>query len=255
MPEGNQGINEIKINPDVVDKLGIKQSKRHPQIQQQVHQTAETIINKNKSLGIKDAWTLARDKVASQLKLSRLRKEIPALKDKAMEDPLTGLPNRRWFNEELTRQIAIADRTGKALYLFAFDIDHFKWINDQYGHLVGDKILKLMTKLGARREERPSRVGGEEFSQLVNEGVTSEDLPTIFERYQKLLGEESKKILSGLTPDVKEDQEPMYEATISAGVAKYSGEPQEELIRRADAALYASKDNGRNRLTIAPSTP
>lgn len=176
--------------------------------------------------------------------MSKERSEA-ALKYLALRDALTGIPNRRAILEELEREIERARRTETSLAIVIIDLDHFKAVNDQYGHLAGDEVLRhcveqLKTRL--RQTDRLGRYGGEEFL-LMMPGATREGaIATV---------EELRQAISGNHTQFGEHSIPQ---TLSAGV--WVGNPGTEdngnsLIAQADAALYECKAAGRNTVRLA----
>ncbi|MHA7966959.1 sensor domain-containing diguanylate cyclase [Paenibacillus sp. CAU 1782] len=155
----------------------------------------------------------------------------------ASTDPLTGLSNRRFFQEKLTTELQAHRETEQPLSLLIIDIDHFKHINDTYGHPVGDLVLSELAKLlqGMSREsDLFARFGGEEFVALVP-GAAQDDATAFAESICVAAASTS---MGG------------YQITISIGVA--TAIPQEtelSIVQKADTALYASKSSGRNRVT------
>jgi len=151
----------------------------------------------------------------------------------ARSDALTGLANRRVWRERLALELARALRTGSPLSLAIFDLDHFKAYNDKFGHQAGDVILQQTASAwqGQIREtDLLARLGGEEFALL---------LPDTTLDGGQLIGE---RLLTAVPEGI----------TASAGLALWRGEDGTLLYRRADEALYAAKEAGRNRLAIAP---
>ncbi len=171
------------------------------------------------------------------------QKEIEQrLRELATLDPLTGVYNRRHFFEVADATLTIADRHHKAACVAMLDIDHFKEINDQHGHLVGDEVLRWVTRV-AREAIRSSdvlaRYGGEEFVLLLPELEISA-AQRIVERIRGVVADQTLETEDG-----------PVSVTLSAGVtARAPEETIESLIRRADHALYEAKHAGRNR-TIA----
>ncbi len=167
------------------------------------------------------------------------------LYDSAVTDGLTGLHNQKYFRLSLTQEIERTKRYKCPFSLFLLDIDHFKSFNDTYGHQTGDTVLRELAKLlksSVRASDLCARYGGEEFAIILLE-TDPADTFWIGERLRKKIENSSftEKNLS---------------LTVSGGVASYSGEQKinkEELIRRADSALYTSKNNGRNCVTIYPA--
>ncbi len=171
------------------------------------------------------------------------REEAEAkLQTLAMTDPLTGLLNRRGFGEHAKAVLSEARRRQEPVAVLALDIDHFKRINDTHGHEAGDRALKLFSRV-LRTNQRPvdvvSRRGGEEFCVLF--ARSSREAGLAFDaRLRERLGEVSPVELG-------------FELDFSAGLAVHTAadEGLEELLARADAALYQAKRNGRGRLELA----
>jgi len=161
-------------------------------------------------------------------------------------DELTGLYNRNNFKILLETEIARAKRYGNAFTLVMFDIDFFKEINDQYGHLAGDLVLRHLgtfTKQQVRNVDFPCRYGGEEFALI----LPNTELPGA-----TVLAERLREKISFLAIDVSEKVS--LSLTCSFGVAEFiaTDDDYDSLVRRTDAVLYDSKNNGRNRVTTAP---
>ena len=157
-------------------------------------------------------------------------------------DGLTQVYNKRYFLETLEREIGRAQRYQRDLSLIMFDIDHFKKINDTYGHLAGDHVLKhlaMVIKSRIRREDILSRYGGEEFSIILPE-IDKENAIQFAEKIRKLV---EKAMFSF------EDTE--IPVTISIGVTNYDGQQVDvnEFIKLADEKLYDAKQSGRNRVS------
>ncbi|HEY4015075.1 MAG TPA: GGDEF domain-containing protein [Polyangiaceae bacterium] len=156
-------------------------------------------------------------------------------------DALTQIFNRRYFNEALEREYNRSKRYGRALSLIAFDIDHFKRVNDTHGHLTGDNLLRqiaMAVKPRLRREDVFARTGGEEFGVLLPEVPLDGALIT---------AEKVRRIVE--TSPLQHEQK-VISCTVSLGVAML-GEHEtsgEELYRRADGLLYEAKQGGRNRV-------
>ena len=158
---------------------------------------------------------------------------LARLDNMARIDALTGLPNRRTWDEELARHVAQARRDPAPLSLAMIDIDHFKRFNDENGHQAGDRLLKEAAaawRAQLRGGDVVARYGGEEFAMLLP-GCSLEAAAVVVER------------LRAATPG---------DETCSAGVAVWDGEEGgESLVRRADRALYGAKQAGRNRALLA----
>lgn len=160
-------------------------------------------------------------------------------------DGLTGLANHRHFQQMLSVALAQAYLEGEPLALILLDIDHFKTVNDTYGHLFGDLVLRELAYLLRRElpdDAMAARYGGEEFVVLVR-GELGRQAESLAERIRSTVAEHQVFDFSSGT---------RLSVTISCGVAHYElGQGKSRLIARADEALYASKHNGRNRVTVA----
>ncbi len=174
-----------------------------------------------------------------QERTKELTNALAKLESAVATDPLTGLYNRRRFDELLQKEMERMQRFGKTASIILGDIDYFKEVNDQYGHLVGDEILCLVSQVlakGVRRIDTVARWGGEEFIFLLPETN----------------GKEAAQVAEKLRI-VVEAQKNSYGASLSMsfGVAEYR--PEEEAdswLCRVDAALYQAKRQGRNRVEI-----
>lgn len=177
-----------------------------------------------------------------------LQRDLETIRREAMTDGLTGLSNRKAFDEEIKRIAHEADEAGKSFVLLMVDIDHFKSFNDNFGHQVGDQVLRLVARTlveGVKGRDIAARYGGEEFAIL---------LPETELRAGVAVGENLRKAL--FTKDIinRSTGEKLGRITMSVGVAEYcNGEILEDLIERADAALYTAKHNGRNQVAAAPT--
>jgi len=166
------------------------------------------------------------------------------LQEQAMRDPVTGLYNRRYLDETLERELARAKRDGYVLSLAMIDLDHFKRVNDTYGHQAGDEVLQALGNLlhsHAREGDIPCRYGGEEFV-LVSPHMPLDVARQRCEQWRAAFAEH--RTLHG---------ELEIAATMSVGIATYPDHATtaDELIVRADQALYRAKAAGRNCVEIA----
>ncbi len=156
----------------------------------------------------------------------------------ALTDPLTGINNRAAMNSALIRETELARRHGNALSLIAADLDHFKQINDNHGHLAGDYILKAVAETFSdctRRTDILFRSGGEEFLILLS-NTNKQGAMRLAERIRAAV--ESNELIYG---------DHSIPVTVSLGVACYSKDDNSEsLFEKADSALYAAKASGRN---------
>jgi len=178
----------------------------------------------------------------SQL-VDRLALQSEAFERQAREDALTSLPNRRAFDEALARDFARAQRSGHPLCLVVLDIDHFKVVNDQHSHSVGDTVLAEVADLLAaacRDSDMPARTGGEEFALLLND-TRLEEAAQVCARLRGLFHDRADWAgVAGLR------------VTFSAGLVEMdSGDRTPKLLyQRADRALYRAKSDGRDRTSI-----
>ena len=177
--------------------------------------------------------------------LRRVRGERENFRRQAAIDPLTGLLNRRSLSQIIEEKVSAAE-TFSVLFI---DADHFKSVNDRLGHAIGDTVLRNIAdclRRGTRSGDYCGRYGGEEFV-LVASQLDSEQVRGLAERHRQAVGALEIPEL-GATP-----------LTVSIGAAVYdpaSGETSSALLHRADAALYAAKSNGRNRVEMAePHAP
>ena len=175
--------------------------------------------------------------------LSELEEKNRELQELAYYDPLTGLPNRRFFFEHASLIFEEVKRYEKLLSLLVMDIDHFKEINDTYGHNVGDLVLKTFADVLrgiVRKSDICARLGGEEFVVL---------LPNTDLEEARVLAE---RIRAAAAKNPVEHDSTVILFTVSIGVAQYRKGMQNiyELIEEADIALYRAKEGGRNRVEV-----
>jgi diguanylate cyclase (GGDEF)-like protein len=163
--------------------------------------------------------------------------------DAALRDPLTKTFNKKYFIDTLNTEVSYSRRHSTALSLVIFDLDHFKSINDNYGHIAGDHVLidmSLLVQGMLRAEDVLARYGGEEFCVILR-GITLEDAGVLAERLRAAVEAHSFRQGAQLLP-----------VTISAGVAQFDGQIEDPLalVEAADEALYAAKKAGRNRVLL-----
>jgi len=199
---------------------------------------AKKMIEENKALEIR--------LTQSASVMEQLREEMESVRKEAMTDALTGIANRKLFDAEFYRMVNEAHVDGKALSLLVCDVDFFKSFNDNYGHQVGDQVLKLVARTlkdGVKGRDLPARYGGEEFVVV---------LPDTKLDSAEIVGNALREALAAKDIQNRATGERLGRITMSVGVAQLgTNERPAELIERADAALYSSKQNGRNRVTKA----
>jgi diguanylate cyclase (GGDEF)-like protein len=165
----------------------------------------------------------------------------------SVTDSLTKLANRRFFENQLDREIKRLSRSSEGLSMLVIDIDDFKKLNDSFGHAAGDEFLRQIATIlteGVRATDLVARYGGEEFV-VVATGTALEGA--------EILGEKLRTVVAEASFIVDESMRPRR-ATISVGVAEYSGS-QIDLFNSADAALYEAKAQGKNCVCTAPRSP
>jgi diguanylate cyclase len=178
-----------------------------------------------------------------QRELDTIRDSLAKSEERARTDMLTGLPNRRAFDEFLRKTQTAAMETGEPFCTLLIDVDHFKRFNDDFGHEVGDQVLKLMSKMlteRLREGDLPARYGGEELVVV----LPGADLAVALE-----VGERIRRSVSDGQIIRRSTGEKLPGITVSIGVAQFrGGEPLDDLIDRCDRALYLAKKTGRNRV-------
>jgi len=186
--------------------------------------------------------TLSVNNLFAYIFSTRMQAQQDQLSMLIRRDPLTGAGNRRALNEKMDELIAVKKRTNQKSSLIVLDIDHFKSINDNYGHSVGDQVLiKLTESINARIRETDClyRFGGEEFVVVLT-GAGIEAASQISEELRLII--ESKNLLDGKV------------VTASFGVAEYiDDESAGDWLSRGDKAMYNAKESGRNRTCISKS--
>ncbi len=196
--------------------------------------------------GDSSPYTLLEMQYISRIaRFAAIALENANLYHQATTDRMTKLFSHHFFEKVLDDEIQRARRYGKAFSLIMFDIDHFKSFNDTYGHLQGDIIIKEIAKIvlkSIRQIDFAARYGGEEFAVILPE-VDIEGAAVVAERLRRLI---EKHPFPG-------NSEPLH-VTISVGVAEFDPETihsVSQMVNEADKALYESKENGRNRVTLA----
>ena len=181
---------------------------------------------------------------AKSAEMEQLRRELEEVRQQASSDPLTGLSNRATFFD-LLKACHEADADGIHTHcVVMLDIDHFKRVNDTFGHLVGDKVIRFVAEVLqnlVKGQDTAARYGGEEFALLLPDTALDGALALCNNIRRRI--EETNLVRSGT-------RESLGTITISGGVAQFrAGEEHRELLQRADRALYRSKANGRNQVT------
>lgn len=222
--ELNQGLESGDV-ANLIERLSsatLEMHRRSAQLEERLKASADTIN------------TLSRDLEVTMLE--------------AMTDALTGLYNRKGFDERLALAAAESLESGLPLSLLLIDIDHFKKFNDTWGHQVGDQVLRLVGKclrMNVKGKDTAARYGGEELAIILPETQIANAV-TLAEQIRQAIG--SMNIVK------KKTREAIGPVTVSIGAAEFlAKETPAEFIGRADYALYAAKEAGRNRVTQAGS--
>lgn len=169
---------------------------------------------------------------------------LDLLNKKAMIDGLTGLWNRAYFDQRLAAETSLFLRSDRPLSVIMADVDHFKRINDRFGHPCGDEVLRTVGQLLAescREEEVVCRYGGEEFSIVVPNGLLA-SAATLATRFNRVISSHEFICRGVRTP-----------ITCSFGVAELTANMRCDVVELADQALYRAKQNGRDRVEVGSS--
>ncbi|MBL8397475.1 MAG: GGDEF domain-containing protein [Candidatus Accumulibacter sp.] len=193
--------------------------------------------------------TLQERLEASTREAQRLRDEVARAREEALLDSLTGLVNRKGFDDALKNCLEGAPTNSPGPCLLMIDIDHFKKLNDARGHLFGDKVLASIghiLRTNVKGKDTAARYGGEEFAVILPQTPRGGALG---------LAEALRAIIAANWSKRSEENEgQLHGVTVSIGVADYvAGETVNEFVERADRALYTAKLQGRNRVTMAQS--
>lgn len=216
----------------------------------QVKVITNSVLNAASSM--KDSSQAFQEEMTqSSLEVKELRQQLIEARAEAMQDELTELGNRKAFNNAMEELIFDAQDDPNSLCLIISDIDHFKKFNDNYGHLVGDSVLRYFASIMKKTKgdnETVCRFGGEEFAILLANSS--------LEDAQKR-AEEIRVAIESAHLKRKNEDEPISTITASFGIASYKGEIEngDDLIARADESLYKAKNDGRNRVVLETELP
>jgi diguanylate cyclase (GGDEF)-like protein len=235
--------NSIDKDGHLIENIPISSNDEFGHMAKQFNRLGYRLNEANKKLQSK-VEVADRQLIETNAQLKQLNEEFKIL---SITDPLTGLFNRRHFNELMTTEISMSRRHGDANSIMLIDIDHFKAINDTFGHYVGDSVLKNLTntlKDNLRHTDAICRIGGEEFAVLCKRA----DPVAAIEIAEKLRTQvENTPMARGIDDDLV--------VTVSIGIVSIpnnrGADTAEQLFKDADNALYYSKNHGRNCVTHA----
>lgn len=211
-----------------------------------IRETIEKIVTENQKMR-RETKLMSERLEQSRGEIRDIRSSLAEAQEKIMCDPLTGLGNRRKLDQMLTWEIDTARDAGTNLCLAIADIDHFKRINDTFGHPVGDAVLRFFSELilnNIKGRDVATRHGGEEFAII---------LPQTSIRDAAFLVDKIRDELEKANFTVNKSGKPLGKITVSFGVTAFRpGDYEDEMIERADALLYQAKQSGRNRVAADP---
>ena len=177
--------------------------------------------------------------------MEELKKDLEHIRREAMTDGLTGLANRKAFDDEFDRVLREAQQNKTIFTLLMLDIDHFKSFNDNFGHQVGDQVLRLVARTlkdSIKGKDFAARYGGEEFAII---------LPDTDLTGAVIVGNALRKAVASKDVINRSTGKVLGRITMSVGVAEYVADKTvEDIIERADSALYTAKNNGRNNVSV-----
>jgi diguanylate cyclase len=269
-------IYETYLSParitDRIDNVGSRVSDEISQVMAMIDAAAGTASNYSESLaGMSEKISSAKDReglrsiveslvettnemqetnesleqklTASKQEINQLQVNLETVRTESLTDPMTGLANRKFFDDTLDNAISDAGAREEPLSLLMVDIDHFKTFNDTYGHLTGDQVLRLVAsslKQNVKGQDVAARYGGEEFVVVLPNTPLRSALTVADHIRRAVMSKELMKRSTG---------QHLGRITVSIGAATmHKGDTAQSFIGRADACLYSAKRNGRNRV-------
>ncbi|MGI9463830.1 MAG: GGDEF domain-containing protein, partial [Aestuariivirgaceae bacterium] len=209
---------------------------------EQIRKTIELLISENDKMRSETA-SLTHSLEQTKDQVEELRTNLEKARESGLRDALTNLGNRRRFELVLTKEVAEAQATQSPMCLAIGDLDHFKRVNDTFGHPIGDEVLKFFGSLMSKNvkgRDTAARYGGEEFAIILPE-TSRADAEMLIEKIRSQL-ETTDLVLS-------KSQKRLGKVTASFGIAQLRPDDDPStLVERADAKLYEAKNGGRNRI-------
>lgn len=212
-----------------------------------VKETLKSVLDNTQNV-LQQNQALEEELERSTVVMQELQRDLELVKQQALTDGLTNLANRKAFDAEILRIAEEAQNEKQPFCLILMDIDHFKAFNDNYGHQVGDQVLRLVAQTlidGVKGRDLAARYGGEEFA-IVLPQTTLQGGMKVADSLRAIV--QAKELIN------RNSGETLGRVTLSGGVSEYvNGEDIDKLIERADTALYTAKHNGRNQVAAAPA--
>ena len=235
---GGQAGSYAKVLQDAASRFegGVDSAEFRTVVDQLAHTTHEMIENQMR---------LAEQIEATSRQVQELQTALESVKVEALTDGLTGLANRRMFEETLQRRMTDAGADKSDLCLVMFDIDHFRRLNDSWGHPLGDQVLRYIASVlraHAQGDVQAARYGGEEFAMI---------MPRTNLYLAEALAARVSKAVKSKRLSLKSTGDVIGEVTVSIGVARFrDGESVDDLVGRAEACVLAAKHGGRDRAVM-----
>ncbi len=242
------GVSQAKTHAEQsADTLTAKSARlEHSPSLEEIRQVLGEVVGETRSIA-KNSHLLKEMLDDTRREVEALRDELEHTRLQVTTDALTGLKNRRAFDAAFQQAVEHPSNTDAPLTLLLVDIDHFKMVNDNYGHLVGDRVIRYVGSIlsaNVKGKDTVARIGGEEFAILLPEtplgsaGRVGETLRNTVEH--------SRLRHAGVSGGGN-----IGSITISIGITRYRpGEVYDDFVGRADQALYLSKNNGRNKVSV-----